>query len=76
MDRNSVFLDRDPYILDWLYLMIPYMSFYDFSKKFKFSHKIHSDYLTVLPKIASLRQKLTGTPYFFVMTLIFQISYT
>jgi hypothetical protein len=29
-DRNSVFYGRDPYILDWLYIMVPYMTFYMF----------------------------------------------
>jgi hypothetical protein len=29
-DRNSVFLGRDPHILDRLYIMISYMSFYGF----------------------------------------------
>jgi hypothetical protein len=37
------------------------MSFYGFFKKFKFSLKIHRRYTTVLPKIISLRQKLTET---------------
>jgi hypothetical protein len=31
-DRNSVFLSRDPHILDRLYVMVLYMSFYEFSK--------------------------------------------
>jgi hypothetical protein len=29
-DRNSVFHSRDPHIPDWLYIMVPYMSFYGF----------------------------------------------
>jgi hypothetical protein len=37
---NSVFFGRDPHILDRLYIMVPYMSFYSFSKKIKFLLKI------------------------------------
>jgi hypothetical protein len=29
-DRNSVFLGRDPHIVDWLSIMVPYMIFYGF----------------------------------------------
>jgi hypothetical protein len=29
-DRNSIFHSRDPHILDWLYIMVPYMSFFGF----------------------------------------------
>jgi hypothetical protein len=32
-DRNSVFLGREAYILNRLYIMVPYMSFYRFQKK-------------------------------------------
>jgi hypothetical protein len=30
VDWNSVFLGRDPYIMDRLYITIPYISFYGF----------------------------------------------
>jgi hypothetical protein len=40
-DRNYVFLGRDPHILDRLYIMVSYMSFYMFLKNFKFLLKIH-----------------------------------
>jgi hypothetical protein len=29
-DRNSVFLGHDPHILDRLYIMVMYISFYEF----------------------------------------------
>jgi hypothetical protein len=29
-DQNSVFLDRDPHIVDRLYITVSYMSFYEF----------------------------------------------
>jgi hypothetical protein len=29
-NRNSVFLGRDPHIVDRLYIMVLYMSFYEF----------------------------------------------
>jgi hypothetical protein len=32
-DQNYIFLCRGPHILDWLYLMVPHMIFYEFSKK-------------------------------------------
>jgi hypothetical protein len=38
-DQNSVFHGPDPYILDWLYIMILYMSFYGFSKFSNFRSK-------------------------------------
>jgi hypothetical protein len=31
--QNSIFLGRDPHIIDHLYIMVPYMSFYGFFKK-------------------------------------------
>jgi hypothetical protein len=31
-DQNSVFLGRDPYILDRLYITVTYMDFYEFFK--------------------------------------------
>jgi hypothetical protein len=30
IDRNSVFLGRDPHIADQLYIMVLYMNFYGF----------------------------------------------
>jgi hypothetical protein len=67
---SSVFLGCDPHIGDRLYISAPYMSFYGFWKKFKFSLKIHMCYPTVLAKITSLWWKLTKTPYFLVVTHI------
>jgi hypothetical protein len=87
-DRNSVFHGPNPHILDRIYLMVSYMSFYGFSKNsnfrsksigvslqfyrlfknYGFSLKILRCQPTILPKIASLWQKLTETPYFLVMT--------
>jgi hypothetical protein len=34
--QNSVFLGRDPHITDGLYITVPYMCFYGFSKNSKF----------------------------------------
>jgi hypothetical protein len=73
-DRNSIFLSRDPHILDRLYIVVPYMSFYMFSKSSNFRSKCIAP--TVLVKIGSLRQKLTETSYFLVVTSIFQTGYT
>jgi hypothetical protein len=41
-DRNFVFLDCDTHILNRLHIMVSYMSFYRFLKKFKFLLKIYS----------------------------------
>jgi hypothetical protein len=38
-DRNSVFYGRDPYIPDWLYIMVLYMTFYMFLKNSNFHLK-------------------------------------
>jgi hypothetical protein len=39
MDRNSVFLGRDPYIANRLYITVSYMIFYGFLKKLNFRSK-------------------------------------
>jgi hypothetical protein len=39
--QNSVFVHCDPHILDHLYLMVAYISFYGFFKKIIFSLKFH-----------------------------------
>jgi hypothetical protein len=51
-DRNSVFLWRDPHILDREYLMVPYMSFYRFLKNSNF----HSKYVGVSINYTENRQ--------------------
>jgi hypothetical protein len=38
-DQNSVFLYRDPHILDWLYITVPLMSLYGFPKFLNFHSK-------------------------------------
>jgi hypothetical protein len=38
IDRNSVFLCRDPHITDRLYITVSYMSFYGFKKNPTFGH--------------------------------------
>jgi hypothetical protein len=76
-DRNSVILGRDP--PPYSGLAIHNSLIYEFLwvlKIFKFSLKIHRCYATILPKIISLRRKLTETPYLLVMTPIFWIDYT
>jgi hypothetical protein len=40
-DRNSVFIGREPHILDRLHIMVTYISFYGFLKKIKISLKMH-----------------------------------
>jgi hypothetical protein len=44
-------------------------------KSFPFLSEIHGCWPTGLPKIASLGQKLTETPYFLVMAPVLQIGY-
>jgi hypothetical protein len=39
MDQNSVFLGRDPYIVNHLYITVSYMIFYGFLKKLNFRSK-------------------------------------
>jgi hypothetical protein len=38
-DRNYIFLSRDPHISDQLYIMVPYMSCYNFLKNSNFRSK-------------------------------------
>jgi hypothetical protein len=73
-DRYSVFLGRDPNIPDRLY--VSYLSFYGFLKKSNFRSISISVSLRFWPKITSLWQKLTETPYFLVVTPIFLTGYT
>jgi hypothetical protein len=39
-DKNSVFLGRDPHILDQLYILVSYMSFYGFEKNQSFAQNL------------------------------------
>jgi hypothetical protein len=39
-DRNSIFFYRKAHILDRLHIMVPYIGFTRFKKKFKFPLKI------------------------------------
>jgi hypothetical protein len=53
----------------------PIYEFLRVLKNFKFSLKIHRLTPTVLEKIISLGQKLTESPYFFIVTPILWIGY-
>jgi hypothetical protein len=74
IDRNSVFLGRDPRIANRLSITVPSMNLYVFKKIHIFGQN-----LTVLAygftEIASLGQKLTETPYFLVVTHVLRIGY-
>jgi hypothetical protein len=74
-DRNARFLGHKSQILDWLHILILYISFYGF-KKFKFWLKIQRGYPSVLLKNVGLWQKLIETLYFLVVNPIFWIGYT
>jgi hypothetical protein len=73
-DRNSVFHGRDPRIANLLSITVPYFNFYGFWKISQFCSKSMGVH-TVLPKIASLRQKLSETPYSLVVTPVLQMGY-
>jgi hypothetical protein len=73
-DRNYVFLGRDPHIANRLSIMVPYFNFMG-SEKFHIFARNLKCYATVLPKIASLGQKLIQTPYFLVVTPVLRIGY-
>jgi hypothetical protein len=73
-DRNSVFLGRDPRIANLLSITVPYFNFYGFWKISQFCSKSMGVH-TVLPKIASLQQKLIETPYFLVVTPVLRMGY-
>jgi hypothetical protein len=60
-DRNTVFLGRDPRTANRLSITVPYLNFYGFWKISQFCSKSKPK---VLPKIASLGQKLIETLYF------------
>jgi hypothetical protein len=53
----------------------PVFEFLRVLKNFTFSNEIHRCYPTVLPKIASLGQKLTETPYFLVKIPVLRNGY-
>jgi hypothetical protein len=73
-DRNSVFLGRDTHIVNRLSITVPYFNFYGFWKISDFCSKFMGEH-TVIPKIASLGQKLTETPYFLAVTPVLRIGY-
>jgi hypothetical protein len=73
--RNSVFLSHESYILDWLYIMVLYISFYVFI----FLNKLDQNPKVLsfgLLKNVSLCQKLIETLYLLVVNLVFLIGYT
>jgi hypothetical protein len=49
-ERNLVLLGRDPHIPNWYYIMVPYMSFYGFSKFSNFRSKSVGVGLLFYPK--------------------------
>jgi hypothetical protein len=61
-DQNSEFLGRDPNIPNRLYIMVSYMSFYEFSKFSNFRLKFISVSLRFYRKSPVCGKKLTETP--------------
>jgi hypothetical protein len=76
IDQNSVFLGYDPHIVDRLYIMIPYMSFYEFWKNSNFRSKSVAVSIWFYQKSLVWGQKLTEALYFLVLTPILWIGYT
>jgi hypothetical protein len=71
-DRNYVFICRKTQILNQIHIIVVYINFSGFLKNIKFHLKIQKGFT----ENASLRQKLTETLYFLVITPEFQIGYT
>jgi hypothetical protein len=74
-DRNTVFLGRDPRIVNPLSIKVMFFNFYWFWKNSHFCSKSKGVSLWFYRKLLVWGQKLTETPYFLVVTPVLRIGY-
>jgi hypothetical protein len=74
-DRNSVFLGRDPRIVNRLSITVSYFNVYGFSKISHFCSKSIGVSLRFYRKLSVWGQKLIETPYFSIVSPVLRIGY-